>query len=142
GLLHRPEPFDEVPGRHQLDALLSGGLETGQLADAELGVLEAHPAVHPADDLGHELPLGLWALPLGRDLLLRPLGVAGVREEAQLVAAEQAGAGRPGEAGQVADVGQVGDEELVELLLADQTREPVAPGHTPSLSAITCSASW
>ena len=69
------------------------------------------------------------------------LGVAEVGEEDPLLATDQAGAVGPRETGQVADVRQVGDEELVELALRDQLGEAVRPAHTPSCSAISFRAS-
>ena len=83
--------------------------------------------VHPRGDLRQQLPLGLGPLPLLPDLALGALGVAEVGEEEPLVAADQAGAVGAGEAGQVADVVEVGDEQLVELALGDQLGEPAPP---------------
>ena len=141
GLFDDAELLDQVSGGEELDVLAGGRLEPCELADTELGVLEADPARHARDDLRDQLPLGLGALPLRRDLLLRALRVAEVGEEDELRAAHQAGAVRPGEAGQIAHVGQVRDEELVEFVLRDQLGEPSSPRHTPSLSAINSSAS-
>ena len=67
------------------------------------------PRSRPCPDIraaicGDQLPLGLGALPLGRDLVLGPLGVAEVGEEDELVGTHKAGAVRAGETGQVADV--------------------------------------
>ena len=60
------------------------------------------------------------------DLGLGALGVAEVGEEDALLGAADAGAVGAAEAGQVADVDQVGDEQAVELALGDERREAIA----------------
>ena len=92
GLLDRAELLDQVAGRDELHVLPGRRLEAGELADAQLRVLEADPALHAADDLRDQLALGLRPLPLRGDLVLGALGVAEVGEEDELVAADQAGA--------------------------------------------------
>ena len=66
----------------------------------------------------HRLP----ALDLGRG----PLGVAEVGEEEARLGPADAGAVGAGEAGQVADVGQLGDQLEVELALGQARGEAVA----------------
>ena len=116
--------------------------QAGELPHAQLGVLEADPPVHSSRDLRHQLALGLRSLPLLPHLALGTLRVAEIGEEDPLLEADQAGAIRPREAGEVADVRQVGDEELIELAFGDQLDQAVRPAHTPSLLAISSSASW
>ncbi len=141
GLLHSAKLLDQVTGGNELDALARRGLQPGKLANAQLGVLEADTARHPPDDLRDELALGLGPLPLGPDLMRGALGVAEVGEEDQLFRADQASTVGAGEAGQIADIHQVRDEELVELALGDQRGEALASAHTSSRSAISSSAS-
>ena len=141
GLLDDPQLLDQIAGGNQTDVVTDGRLQPGELADAQLRVLEADPAGHPGGDLRDQLPLRLRALPLGRDLVLGPLGVAEVGEEDELVGTHEAGAVRAGETGQVADVDQVRDEELIEFLLGDQLGQAPTPRHIPSLFAISSSAS-
>ena len=141
GLLHGAELLHEIARRNEIDPLAERGLQPGELPNAQLGVLEADPSGHPRGDLRNQLALGLGTLPFLPDLRGGALGVAEVGEEDPLLATDQAGPVGPRETGQVADVRQVGDEELVELALRDQLDEAVRPAHTPSCSAISFRAS-
>jgi hypothetical protein len=120
-------------------------LEPFQGADRHLVVLEAGPArqvpgypTEPVVGDGDYLP--------ALDLRLGALGVAEVGEEdADALAADTGPVGAT-EAGQVADVDEVGDEEAVELARGRQGLEPVAAsphqaGSAPSLAASSSSAS-
>ena len=134
GLLHGAELLDEVARRdaarrpRRRAASSRASCRTLSLASSKPTLPDIRAAIcgtssRSASGRSHSSPTSA----------LGALGVAEVGEEDPLVAADQAGAVGPREAGQVADVRQVGDEELVELALGDQLDEAVRPAHTPSL---------
>ena len=116
-------------------------LKAGELANAQLGVLEADLPGHARGDLGDQLALRLGSLPLLPHLALGSLGVAEVGEEDPLSGPTRQAPLVPVKPAQVADVREVGDEELIELPLGDQLDQAIRPAHVPSLSATSSSAS-
>ena len=150
GLLDRPQlllvldpaqRLDGTAGGHRLDPLGELLLQLLQRADRHLVVLEADPALEPRRDRRQPVALDRDRLP-ALDLGGGALGVAEVGEEESHPGAADAGAVGAGEAGQVADVGQVGDQHPVELALRQRGLEPVAAApHQPTPSSWASSSS-
>ena len=110
GLLgHEPPEALVLPHRHRevLEAHAPGQVRRGVLEQV-LAALLAVEAVDLASGLGH---------------------VAEVGEEDPPARAHDARAVRACVSGQVADVDQVGDDERLELPLAQHRLEPVGPAH-------------
>src|SRR5919204_706565 len=103
------------------------------LPDRQVLVLEAHPAAQALGRIADQLLLAAHALEV-RDLALRPLHVAEVGDEEPLLRSHQTEPVRPPEAGQVADVDDVRDEQRVELALPQSIDEPIRArgAHGPS----------
>jgi hypothetical protein len=107
-------------------------------------VLEADLALQALGDPGQPVALDRDRLP-ALDLGGGALGVAEVGEEDAGVGAADTGPVGAGEAGQVTDVGEVGDQRPVELALGEERLQPVAAAahqpFAPSSRAIASSAS-
>src|SRR5262249_39986730 len=137
--------FDEAAGAFQSNALGQLLLQPAHRPHRHLVVLVAGAPAEPLSDSSKPVVLDGDDLP-ALDLGLGPLGVAEVGEEDAGALAADAGAVGAAEAGQVADVDAVGDEQAVELLLGHEGRQPVAAsahgeGLAPSSSARRSSAS-
>ena len=143
-VLDPPQPLDPAAGGDQLDPLGEFLLQFLQQADRHLVVLEADPALEPLGDPLQPVAAERHRLP-ALDLGGGALGVAEVGEEEADAGPADAGAVGAGEAGQVADVGQVGDQHPVELALGQQRLEAVAAAAhqapAPSSRASSSSAS-
>src|SRR6476659_151519 len=137
--------LDCAAGRHRLDPVGELAAQALQQTDRDVVVLEAEAATEMGGDAAQPV-VGdrdrLPALDLGRSTL----GVAEVGEEEAGVGAADAGAVGTGEAGQVADVDQLGDQGQVELARSQRSREAVAAAphalpETPRWRASVASAS-
>ena len=127
-ILRPSEPLHLVVGRHQLDA---GGRQGRVGVIREAGRLESHPR---HSQLGARLgeprgevprvdaPLQVGHLPPGL------LGVPAVGEEDPATSRQEQLAVRPGEAGQVADVGEPGDQERIGLHVGEPAGQTEASG--------------
>ena len=94
-------------------------------ADRQVGVLEADASRQLLRGVAQQVAAAALALE-AVDLRLGPLDVAEVGEErARPVRADHRDRVRPGEPGQPADVHEVGDEQRVELALAQRGLHPV-----------------
>jgi hypothetical protein len=133
-LLHGPHALDQLPRRHELHVLPHEPLEPLEALDAQLVVLEPDTSRQPLGRLLEQVLLAARAL----EPLHLPLGlhdVPEVRQEHAQLRAHDADAVRARIAGQVADVRQIGDEEGVEPVLAQQRLEPVGAAHDPPPSS-------
>jgi hypothetical protein len=134
-LLARPLGLDQAAGGHELDPIRQQLAQALVLAHAQVLVLEAEPqrALRPALlERGRRLLRRALLVEAG-DLGLGALDVAEVGDEATRVGADDRHRRRPGEAREVADVGQVGHEQRVGLALAQPRRHAVGTAHSASL---------
>jgi hypothetical protein len=117
GLLDGAQALDQPARRHELDPLGQQLAQARVAADGHVVVLEAEPqlALRPARPQGGDEVLRALLAVEALDLGGRPLDVAEVGDEAAHVAPRHRHAVRAGEAGQVAQVDEVRDEQQVEL---------------------------
>ena len=133
------------PAPSSVDAVGQFLLQPLQRAHGHVVVLEAGPAREALGDPAEPVVVDRDHLP-ALDLGLGPLGVAEVGEEDARLGAADAGPVGAAEAGQVADVDQVGDEQAVELALGHERGETVAASlrikrrHAPSSRAASSSS--
>jgi hypothetical protein len=133
--------LDRAAGGDQHRSLRRFLLDPLQQPHREVVVLESDGAGEALGDTAEPVVEDRDHVP-ALDLGLGALGVAKVGEEHARVRAAEAGAVRATEAGQVADVDELGDQEHVELTPGDQLGEAIpAVVHTPSSAAIVSSAS-
>ena len=116
-----------------------------QRAYRHVVVFEARLAAEPGGDAAQPVVADGDHVP-ALDLGFGALGVAEVGEEDAQLGTADAGAVGAAEAGQVADVDEVGDEQGVELALGDEGGEAIGaarhqPGPAPSSRASSSSAS-
>ena len=137
--------LDRAAGGHRLDPLREFPPQPLEQANRDVVVLEAEATAEVGRDAAEPVVGDGDRLP-ALDLRRGPLGVAEVGQEEARLGAADAGAVGSGEAGQVADVDQVGDQHQVELALASAAarRSPrplIAAPETPSWRASVASAS-
>ncbi len=143
-VLDLAELLDQAAGDDGFGAAGEFRVQFLQRPHRHLVVFDANPAgevlgdaSQPVTGDGDRLPVAHFAR--------RTLGVAEVGEEEPDARPTYASPIRAGEAGQVADVGEVGDQQPVEVALEQQRLEPVAAAahqaSTPSSAAIRASAS-
>ena len=92
--------------------------------DRHVGVVETRPPAQPVGEIDEHVLPGPDRL-VALHLRSRLLDVAEVGQEDALVTRHHAGAVRACEAGQVADVHEIRDEQAVELALVEQSDQPV-----------------
>ncbi len=143
-VLDPPQPLDRAARGDRLGALAEFLLQFGERPDRDVVVLEADLAGEALGDAAEPIAGQGHAVPLG-DLGGGALGVAEVGEEDPHAGAADRRSVGAGEAGQVTDVDQVGDQHLVELAVAEGGLEAIAAAAhqaaTPSSWASTPSAS-
>ncbi len=136
GLLERALGLHRAAGGDELDALGQQLAQPLVLAHAQVLVLEAEPhrALRPAglERLGELLRRAL-AVEVA-DLRLGALDVAEVGDEAPRLRPQHHHRARAGEAGEVADVDEVGDQQQVGAALGEPAGDPVRAAHSASLS--------
>jgi hypothetical protein len=105
-------------------------------------VVEARAAGQLRGQVAHQVAARREPLEPGVHLGLGLLGVAEVGQEQAPVARHDGGAVGAGEAGQPADVDQVGDQQRVQLAPLQDLGQPVgaALGHQPNASLSICRA--
>src|SRR6476620_3944152 len=141
GVLDPPQILDLAAGGDQLGSIAEFLLQFPQQADRHLVVFETDLPLEPLGDPLQPVPRPGLGLP-ARDLGGSALGVAEIGQaQAQPLTANTSSI-RAGEPGQVADVGQLGDEEAVEPGLGQQRLAAVAAGlHQPAPSSRASSSS-
>ena len=127
-VLHRPERLHQPSGGHQLGPVRREPAQSLVLAHRHREVLEAHAAREVGGRVLEQVLAALLAVE-AVDLASGLGHVAEVGEEDPPARAHDARPVRACVSGQVADVDQVGDDERLELPLAQHRLEPVGPAH-------------
>ncbi len=132
GVLDAAQLLHHAPRRQRLHPCWEFFLQSLQSPHREVVVFKADPATQVLCNSGKPIALDAHDLPI-LNLSGGALGVSEIGEEEAQVLATDAGAVGAAKSRQVANVGEVGDQDLVESRLGEQTDEALAPlaHHSP-----------